>query len=274
MKRPKDNKADSFGITVTMRGKHNCTPAWVSLETHYTVETCTRSRKHNRVSSHCHHQQHKEIHQMWLQTSGLQTEAESGCYRVSSSAFPSLSHSQDAPAEKPVKSFSKTPITACVSSETQSSVCVSGRPTGSVWPRVFTHKQSNLSPDRPVWVWSPVSHSPGDTLSPQTQNYSGKRPFTPRLLCFSCVLPTYFTYHKWNVFPSTFHQRSLQRYHVPLQSWEYFIHPDNRWMSHLMNECHPLLQTHLVDFIYISHTTKTLKLETHTMRYGPGQVFH
>lgn len=34
----------SFGITVTMRGKHNCTPAWVSLETHYTVETRSRTR--------------------------------------------------------------------------------------------------------------------------------------------------------------------------------------------------------------------------------------
>lgn len=39
MKRPTDNEADSFGITVTMRGKHNRTTAWVSLATHYTVET-------------------------------------------------------------------------------------------------------------------------------------------------------------------------------------------------------------------------------------------
>lgn len=43
MKRPKDNEADSFGITVTMRGKHKRTPAWVSLKTHYTVETHTRT---------------------------------------------------------------------------------------------------------------------------------------------------------------------------------------------------------------------------------------
>lgn len=43
MKRAQDNEADSFGITVTMRGKHNCTPAWVSLETHHTVETRTRT---------------------------------------------------------------------------------------------------------------------------------------------------------------------------------------------------------------------------------------
>lgn len=27
-----------FGTGVTMRGKHNCTPAWVSLETHGAVE--------------------------------------------------------------------------------------------------------------------------------------------------------------------------------------------------------------------------------------------
>lgn len=45
MKDWKDNEADSFGITVTMRGKHNCTPAWVSLETHYTVEMRTRTTK-------------------------------------------------------------------------------------------------------------------------------------------------------------------------------------------------------------------------------------
>ena len=45
MKDWKDNEADSFGITVTMRGKHNCTPAWVSLETHDTVEMRTRTTK-------------------------------------------------------------------------------------------------------------------------------------------------------------------------------------------------------------------------------------
>lgn len=28
----------SFGTGATMRGKHNCTPAWVSLETHGAVE--------------------------------------------------------------------------------------------------------------------------------------------------------------------------------------------------------------------------------------------
>lgn len=52
-------------------------------------------------------------------------------------------------------------------------MCVSGRLAGSVWPPVFTHKQSNLQSDQPVWVWSPVSHSPSDTLPPQTQAYSG-----------------------------------------------------------------------------------------------------
>lgn len=36
---------------------------------------------------------------------------------------------------------------------------VSDRMTGSVWPPVFTHKQCNLQPDQPVWVWLPVSHS-------------------------------------------------------------------------------------------------------------------
>lgn len=45
----------SFGPAVTMRGKHNCTPAWVSLETHGAVER--RSHTHKCVSSHCHHQQ-------------------------------------------------------------------------------------------------------------------------------------------------------------------------------------------------------------------------
>lgn len=47
MKRLKDNEPHSLGITVTMRGKHNCTPAWVSLETHYALETrsCTRTTK-------------------------------------------------------------------------------------------------------------------------------------------------------------------------------------------------------------------------------------
>lgn len=43
MKRAQDNEADSFGIALTMRGKHNCTAGWVSLETHYTVETHTRT---------------------------------------------------------------------------------------------------------------------------------------------------------------------------------------------------------------------------------------
>lgn len=43
MKRPKDNEADGFGITFTMRGKNNSPPTWVSLVTHYTVETCTRT---------------------------------------------------------------------------------------------------------------------------------------------------------------------------------------------------------------------------------------
>lgn len=44
MKRPEDNKPRSFGITVTMRGKHNCTQAWVSLKTHYAVERRSRAR--------------------------------------------------------------------------------------------------------------------------------------------------------------------------------------------------------------------------------------
>lgn len=93
--------------------------------------------------------------------------------------------------------------------------CVSGRLAGSVWPPVFTHKQSNLQPDQPVWVWSPVSHSPGDTLPPQTQAYSGHQeatsqpPFSSQtfftypwishkhmammvLSVSKCVFPTYF----------------------------------------------------------------------------------
>lgn len=44
MKRPKDNKPHHFGITVTMRGKHNYTLAWVSMETHYIVEKPSHSR--------------------------------------------------------------------------------------------------------------------------------------------------------------------------------------------------------------------------------------
>lgn len=44
MKRPGDNEPRRFGTGVTMRGKHNCTPAWVSLETHGAVER--RSRTH------------------------------------------------------------------------------------------------------------------------------------------------------------------------------------------------------------------------------------
>lgn len=66
------------------------------------------------------------------------------------------------------------------------SLCVSGRLAGSVWPPVFTHKQCNLQPDQPVWVWSPVSHSPSDTLPPQTQASVGtKRSFPSLFLVLS-----------------------------------------------------------------------------------------
>lgn len=44
MKRLKDNKPHRFGITVTMRGKHNYTLARVSMERHYIVERPSRSR--------------------------------------------------------------------------------------------------------------------------------------------------------------------------------------------------------------------------------------
>lgn len=44
MKSPEDNEPRRFGTTVTMTGKHNCTPAWVSLETHYAVERRSRTR--------------------------------------------------------------------------------------------------------------------------------------------------------------------------------------------------------------------------------------
>lgn len=44
MKRPKDKKPHRFGITVTIRGKHNYTLAWVSMEIHYIVEKHSRSR--------------------------------------------------------------------------------------------------------------------------------------------------------------------------------------------------------------------------------------
>lgn len=43
---------------------------------------------------------------------------------------------------------------------------------GSVWaPPVFTHKQCNLQPDQPVWVWLPVSHS----LATHSQHKHGLR---------------------------------------------------------------------------------------------------
>lgn len=51
MKRAQDNEADAFGSSVTMKGKHNCTPAWVSLETHYTVETCTHAHTHTQANT-------------------------------------------------------------------------------------------------------------------------------------------------------------------------------------------------------------------------------
>lgn len=44
MKRPKDKKPHHFGITFTIRGKHNYTLAWVSMEMHYIVEKHSRSR--------------------------------------------------------------------------------------------------------------------------------------------------------------------------------------------------------------------------------------
>lgn len=43
MKRPTNKKPHRFGITVTIRGKHNYTLAWVSMEMHYVVEKHSRS---------------------------------------------------------------------------------------------------------------------------------------------------------------------------------------------------------------------------------------
>lgn len=53
---------------------------------------------------------------------------------------------------------------------------------GSVWPPVFTHKQFNLQPDQPVWVWSPMSQSPSNTLSPQPLAYSQQQEVTTQRL--------------------------------------------------------------------------------------------
>lgn len=44
MKRPMDKKPHRFGITVTIRGKHNYKLAWVSMEMHCIVEKHSRSR--------------------------------------------------------------------------------------------------------------------------------------------------------------------------------------------------------------------------------------
>lgn len=77
------------------------------------------------------------------------------------------------------KSCSTTSIIQCLH--------VSSRLAGSAWPPVFTHKQSKLQPDQPVWVWSAVSHSPGDPLPPQTGAHSGHQPFP---LCASQILLT------------------------------------------------------------------------------------
>lgn len=74
MKRPKDNKPHRFGITVTMRGKHNYTLAWVSMETHYRVEKPSRSRATKFPSIVIGG--NKEIRKMGLQTAGWQTESE------------------------------------------------------------------------------------------------------------------------------------------------------------------------------------------------------
>lgn len=81
MKRPKDNEADSFGIAVTMRGKHNCTPAWVSLETHYTVET--RTRTHTKKFPPIVITGTTQKDSPNVTSNGLYTEAQSGCYKVS-----------------------------------------------------------------------------------------------------------------------------------------------------------------------------------------------
>lgn len=68
MKRPKDNKPHRFGITVTMRGKHNYTLAWVSMETHYRVEKPSRS--HATKFPPIVIGGNKDIHEMGLQTAG------------------------------------------------------------------------------------------------------------------------------------------------------------------------------------------------------------
>lgn len=63
MKRVQDNEADSFGITVTMRGKTQLhTSLGVTGNTLHSGNA--RTKKRDQVSSHCHRRPRKEIHQM------------------------------------------------------------------------------------------------------------------------------------------------------------------------------------------------------------------
>lgn len=125
--------------------ENNCTPAWVSLETHYTVETCTRTLTSTTFPPIVITGNRKEIH------------------HVLSSPSPHCpAHSQ--------KERWKAKVNTRVTYDfyrihEKVTLCVSGRLVGSVRPPVFTHKQPNLQSDRLVWVWSPVSHSPGATLA-------------------------------------------------------------------------------------------------------------
>lgn len=149
MKRPKDNEADSFGIPVTMRGKQLHTSLGVAGNTLHSGNVHTHAHKHH-ISSHCHHWQQKR---------------DSPCADVKSAHLPPPhcpAHSQ--------KERWKAKVNTRVTYDfyrihEKVTLCVSGRLVGSVRPPVFTHKQPNLQPDRLVWVWSPVSHSPGATLA-------------------------------------------------------------------------------------------------------------
>lgn len=123
-----------------MRGKRDCTQAWVSLKT-LLRSGKAQSRSRNRVSSHCHRWRGKKKKKKRF----AECDFKRGFEVYSSDACGGKTKTRVWPSRRTLK------LKVCA--------FLAAGP-GSVWPPVFTHKRCNLQSDPAVWVRSPVSHSP------------------------------------------------------------------------------------------------------------------